>query len=141
MIKNIQCQRSMQIESEDDILRAMDMTVQLAEQLTLPSIEHMMLSLVTEEALINAWEYCKKTGELFISIQWEMVDYVLEISVTQLGVKYQIEKATDMNYGARGRGIQLMLHIMDSVWLEQLDDRFVILHMIKDYNPQKSHCM
>lgn len=139
MIKNIQCQRSMQIESDDDILRAMDMTVQLAEQLEIPPNEYIMLSLVTEEALVNAWDYCKKTGELSISIQWEMVDQVFEISVTQIGVEFNIEKTEDINYGARGRGIQLMLHIMDSVWLEQLGNRFVTLHMIKNYATQEIH--
>lgn len=138
MTKSIHFQKSIQIASENDILYAMDITRQLAEQIALSSNEQILLSLVTEEALVNAIEHCVKKEPVCVSIQWEISNIALEIIVTQPGVIFSIEKSNDVNMDARGRGLQLILHIMDKVWLEQLEQHVVQLHMVKKYNTKKA---
>ena len=53
------------------------------------------------------------------------------ISVNQPGPTFKIIKEEQMNDGQRGRGLQLILHIMDEVWLEQEEADRVTLYMKK----------
>ena len=53
------------------------------------------------------------------------------ISVNQPGPSFKIIKEEQMNDGPRGRGLQLILHIMDEVWLEQEEVDRVTLYMKK----------
>lgn len=124
-------QNSMVIEKEEDVLQAMEYTVQLAQSLGYLSNEQLLLSLVTEESLVNALEFCSKLEKMMITIKWDVVSSGLELSVTQTGTMFDLEKKEDINYGSRGRGLQIILNIMDEVWLEQVDDEIVTLHMKK----------
>lgn len=139
MTEDFSCQKNMQINSQNDVLQAMEQTVLLAEQLAISSNEQLLLSLVTEEALVNALEYCDTLGEKFVSIQWDITNRVFNIAVTQYGIMYPIEKKDEINYSNRGRGLQLILHIMDRVWLEQVNEHKVTLHMQKHLETKKSH--
>lgn len=63
-------------------------------------------------------------------IQWKEQTDRLIISVKHKGSNFTIEKNDHVNTGPRGRGMQLILNIMDKVWLEQ-EGQFITLYMEK----------
>ncbi|MCP1145762.1 ATP-binding protein [Lysinibacillus endophyticus] len=121
---------SMEIVSEHDVLKAMDYTSDLAQQLGYLEKEQLFLCLVTEETLVNALEYGEGNS---IEILWNTSEEELEICIKQKGKLFHFEKSDKLNYGSRGRGMQLILNIMDDVWLEEVGE-MIILHMKKVLN-------
>lgn len=121
----------MQITTEENVLQAIEYTRQLSESLGYSTTEQVLFSLVTEEALVNALEHCGQRDETNITIYWCTLQKSFEIAVTQPGAMFYLEKQKDVNTGNRGRGLQLILNIMDDVWLERQEGNIVMLHMIK----------
>ncbi|SOC13376.1 serine/threonine-protein kinase RsbW [Ureibacillus xyleni] len=120
---------SMEIVSEHDVLKAMDYTSDLARKLGYLDNDQLFLCLVTEESLVNALEYGENNS---IEIQWKRFEQELEICIKQHGKMFHFEKSDELNFGSRGRGMQLILNIMDEVWLEEAGET-IILHMKKSY--------
>ena len=103
----------------------------LAGSVGFPPNNQLLLRLVTEEAAVNALEYSAKDGQHIIEVFWYITKEEFVISVKQPGPTFKIEKQEQMNNGPRGRGLQLILHIMDEVWLEQEEGDWVTLYMKK----------
>jgi serine/threonine-protein kinase RsbW len=131
MRKEFHSQTCMKIESEEDVLRAMECTDHLAQSLGYLSNEQLLLRLVTEEAVVNALEYSAKDEQHVVEINWSISNKEFVISVQQPGIFFNINKNKEINYGQRGRGVQLILNIMDEVWLEQEEVDTITLHMRK----------
>lgn len=126
----------MDIRTKEDVLQAMELTSQLAESIEYLPNDQLLLSLVTEESLVNALEYCTKLGEIIIRIHWRISRNCFEMSVKQKGTVFNLEKKDEMNYGPRGRGIQLILNIMDAVEIKVEDEESIVLYMRKS----RPHC-
>lgn len=118
-MKEFRSQKYIEIKTDEDILQAMAYTDQLAGNLGFLPVDQLLLCLVTEEALVNAREYSVKDGQNQVGIYWHILDNELIISVKQPGGLFKITKNEEMNYGLHGRGLQLILTIMDEVWLEE----------------------
>ncbi|RUL50498.1 ATP-binding protein [Lysinibacillus antri] len=122
---------SMEIKTENDVLKAMEHTSEIANKLGCLPNEQILLSLVTEESLVNALEYGEDD---LVKMYWACSDKELEICIKQKGKMYKIEKSDQLNYGNRGRGLQLILNIMNEVWLEQEEEDNIALYMKKRLN-------
>ena len=136
-MKEFQSQKCMKIVTDEDVLQAMEWTGKLAESLGFLHTDQLLLRLVTEEAIVNAREYSSKNGQNEVKINWDFTHKVLVISVKQLGAFYSINKKEDINYGLRGRGLQLILNIMEEVWLEQEGTNRITLYMKKCLNNER----
>ena len=121
----------MKIVTDEDVLQAMEWTEKYAKSIGFLHTDQLLLRLVTEEAIVNAREYSSKDGQNEVKVNWYFKHKVLVISVKQLGAFYSINKQEDINYGLRGRGLQLILNIMEEVWLEQEEKNKITLHMKK----------
>lgn len=117
------------IHSEDDILNAMTKTSTLAERMGFPPREQTLLCLATEEAIVNAMEHGEGQPP-FVEVDWEMKTDALQLAIKQKGKHFKLLEKSNEPYSLRGRGLQLILHIMDKVWLDE-QDGFIILHMKK----------
>lgn len=130
-MKEFHSQKHMIIEIEEDVLQAMAYTDYLAGSLGFLPNDQLLLRLVTEEAVVNALEYSAKNDQHEIEVFWYSSNEEFVISIKQPGPAFKIEKQENVNYGHRGRGLQLILHIMDEVWLEQEEENRVTLYMKK----------
>lgn len=123
----------MDVVTADDVLKAMDYMGQLAETISNQMTDRVLLPLVVEEALVNALEYGAKQEQLAVSIEWAVSDEYLEIAVQQVGASFEVKQSTSVNTGTRGRGLQLILHIMDEVNVVETAHGTVVLQMRKDW--------
>ena len=130
-MKEFHIQKHMIIEIEEDVLQAMAYTDYLAGSLGFLPNDQLLLRLVTEEAVVNALEYSVRDGQDVVEVFWNISNEEFVISVKQPGPSFKIIKEEQMNDGPRGRGLQLILHIMDEVWLEQEEVDRVTLYMKK----------
>ena len=130
-MKEFHSQKHMIIEIEEDVLQAMAYTDYLAGSVGFLPNKQLLLRLITEEAIVNALEYSVKDAQHKIEVFWSITNEEFLISVKQSGPAFKIEKQETINYGKRGRGLQLILHIMDEVWLEQEEGNKFTLHMKK----------
>ena len=122
--------KTMIIENEEDVLQAMEYTSSSTNQLGYSNKIQTLLCLVTEESLVNALEHGAKASiEVFWNISYN--EFLLEVK--QSGPLFAIERRDELNVSSSGRGIQLILNIMDEVWLNQEDDNSFKLNM-KKYN-------
>lgn len=133
-MKEPHIQKCMNIQTDEDVLRAMECTDQLAEDLGFMPTDQLLLRLVTEEAIVNARTYSIQDQQNQIRIYWCILKKDMIISVKQLGAFFTINKQEEINYGLDGRGLQLIVNIMDEVWIEQEPVNYVILHMKKSVN-------
>jgi serine/threonine-protein kinase RsbW len=124
---------SMKIQSTDDVMSAMNYTEHLAESLGFLLEVQLRLCLVTEEALVNAMEYGTTEEQQFVEIKWQMAVDSLVMKVKQEGNLFPLEINEDINYSSRGRGLQLILSIMDEVWLTT-EEGHITLCMKKTVN-------
>lgn len=130
-MKKFHSQKHMIIEIEEDVLQAMAYTDYLAGSVGFLPNDQLLLRLVTEEAVVNALEYSVKDEDDAVEIFWNVSNTEFVIYVKQKGPAFTIEERDQMNYGQRGRGLQLIIHIMDEVWLEQEEGNTIILYMKK----------
>jgi serine/threonine-protein kinase RsbW len=130
-MNDFQTQECMKIETVDDVLQAMEYTGHLVQGLGFLPNDQLLLRLVTEEAVVNAKEYSEKNGDPLVEVGWNVSEHELLISVKQRGCFFTISKKDEINVGSRGRGLQLILSIMDDVWLEKNGENRITLHMKK----------
>lgn len=94
--------------------------------------DSLFIKLATEEACINAWEYCKSKNYSTFSVAWKKrIGTFLEVIVSHKGEKFEINQDECVNKGARGRGLQLILAIMDIVKVDKCLHN-VYMYMRKD---------
>lgn len=101
---------------ERDIIQAMEFTEKIASRIGFHSNDRLLLKLITEEACMNAYEYCKTTKQNHFHIYWFHIKEELTILIIHKGENFRIDLNHDeVNYGPRGRGLQLIVNIMDQV--------------------------
>lgn len=127
--------RYLLVKDEDDILRAMDITTEVAQEIGFPDNGVLFLKLVTEEACTNAYEYCSHSGQAGFLIKWDPhIRESLTIFIKHKGKKYKITKENKVNFGQRGRGLQLITSLMDYVEVNEMGG-YIETVMQKDVSP------
>ncbi|WP_368483956.1 ATP-binding protein [Geobacillus sp. LEMMY01] len=122
--------RTMAIMKTADILKAMDITEELAKRMGFLPRDCLFLRLATEEACTNAYEYCQKTRRLPFRIFWKIDARQFMIIVKQRGGCFSVAQTDVVNTGPRGRGLQLIAHIVDDVYVKRAGNN-VLLCMCK----------
>jgi serine/threonine-protein kinase RsbW len=110
------------IKNEDDIIKAMEITEQLATKLDFSLRDQLFLRLATEEACTNAYEYCQKTNQSYFQVFWGLDEDKISICVKHQGPLFKVKKTDEVNTSPRGRGLQLILNIMDHVQVEKQEE-------------------
>ncbi len=119
-MKNSEEQLNLLVKKVDDISCAMDMTNKIANEMGFIHYDILFLRLVTEEACMNAYEYCQKTNQEGFWICWDHNHKdSLSIFIKHRGKKFVIAPMTEVNRGLRGRGLQLILNLMDYVQVQE----------------------
>ncbi|WP_017756273.1 ATP-binding protein [Calidifontibacillus oryziterrae] len=132
-------QQCLLVEKEDDIFQAMDVTERIAGELGFLKDDKLYLRLATEEACMNAYEYCKKTKQVGFEIWWNTNRDMLSIYLKHKGKKFNVHVNNDeINVGLRGRGLQLIVNLMDHVGVEENGD-YVQFSMRKYVNNKRQH--
>ncbi|AEH49354.1 ATP-binding protein [Parageobacillus thermoglucosidasius] len=129
-MEDVVIRRNITVMGDSDIMKAMDITEQIASEMGFLPRECLFLRLATEEACMNAYEYCQKTNQLPFEVFWTCEKEKLMIVVKQHGKKFDITRRDVVNKGLRGRGLQLIIHIVDHVYLEQKGNN-VLFYMCK----------
>lgn len=111
-----------EIYTKEDIYKAMKFTEELANEHDFSPNEVLKLQLVTEEACTNSHEYCEKMNYKSFSIKWAVTSKGIEILLRQKGSSFPLVQQHEINKGKRGRGIPLILNIMDEVWVKEDQD-------------------
>lgn len=125
-------ERNLLITSEEDILTAMSITRELARITGFPEKEILFLQLATEEACTNAFEYSDKQTNDPVKVTWSIFRRNFELIVTQRGSSFSLVQRNEVNIGLRGRGLQLISHLMDEVRIEPREE-MVSLYMKKSW--------
>jgi serine/threonine-protein kinase RsbW len=118
-----------------DILRAMEITREEAASLGFSPNQIILMQLVTEEACTNACEYGSNEREKPVVVSWRIRDGYFIITVRQTGSVFHIQMDKEIKLGIRGRGLQLIMRLMDGVKLIS-KGQYVYLRMIKLINEQ-----
>lgn len=110
-------QRCLQVKKIDDIFQAMDITDEIAQETGFLQYDILFLRLVTEEACMNAYEYCQHTEQQGFFISWDKKqEDCLTIFVKHKGKRFNIiPYENEVNQGDRGRGLKLIVNLMDHV--------------------------
>ncbi|HHY71749.1 MAG TPA: ATP-binding protein [Bacillus bacterium] len=111
----------LKVRTADDIFQAMDVTDKIATHMGFLHYDRLFLRLVTEEACMNAYEYCQHTNQSGFFTCWDKSQQnILTIFTKHKGKKYNISLfANEVNHSLRGRGLQLIVNLMDHVHLEE----------------------
>lgn len=99
-----------------DICRAMQITAIEAAKAGFEEDQIVLLQLATEEACANACEYAQ-AGNDPVFVTWREHEGSFMITVRQTGHPFPLEvpQWTGVNTSARGRGLLLILYLMDEV--------------------------
>jgi serine/threonine-protein kinase RsbW len=124
VIKNIS------VTKDADIMKAMEITEQIASGMGFSPRDCLFLRLATEEACTNAYEYCQKNNQLPFKVFWKRERQHLIIVVKQRGKKFAIKREDEVNKSSRGRGLQLITHIVDHAYVKQKGN-YVLFYMCK----------
>ncbi|WP_458412044.1 ATP-binding protein [Schinkia sp. CFF1] len=124
--------RRLQVKTVDDIFLAMAITDRIARVSGFLHNERIFLRLVTEESCMNAFEYCQNTNQSGFLIGWDKSQGdSLTIFIKHKGKKYNITPRTnEANRGLHGRGLLLIVNLMDKVFIEE-NGEYVTLLMRK----------
>lgn len=117
----------------EDISMAMEQTKSFAIESNLEEKDILFLQLVTEEACYNAYEYCFKNNKNSFSVIWSIDNDSFSLTVLHEGELFEVKAVAEINFGLRGRGLQLILAIMDDVKIHK-KGKIVQLEMIKYLN-------
>ncbi|WP_102345041.1 ATP-binding protein [Bacillus sp. Marseille-P3661] len=124
-------QSSFLVKREMDIFQVIELTENIARNMGFRNEETLFLKLVIEEACMNAYEYCQKTDQDVFQVRWSLTSELLDICIKHKGEIFPIaEEPKELNHGNRGRGLQLIKHIMDEVKVMKNGD-YVELFMKK----------
>lgn len=96
-------------------MSALANTRKLAKECNLEEKDVLFLQLATEEACSNAYEYCKTNEKDYFSVIWNIDDHYFHITVLHEGEPFVLKRTEEVNYTTKGRGLQLILNIMDEV--------------------------
>jgi serine/threonine-protein kinase RsbW len=129
-MKNGAVIKNISVTKDADIMKAMEITEQIASDMGFSPRDCLFLRLATEEACTNAYEYCQKTNQLPFKVFWKREGQHLIIVVKQRGKKFAIKRKDEVNRGSRGRGLQLITHIVDHVYVKQKEN-YVLFYMCK----------
>lgn len=129
-MKNGAVIKNISVTKDADIVKAMEITERIASGMGFSSRDCLFLRLATEEACTNAYEYCQKTNQLPFKVFWKGERQHLIIVVKQRGKKFAIKREDGVNRGSRGRGLQLIAHIVDHVYVKQRGN-YVLFYMCK----------
>ncbi len=99
-----------------DICRAMQITAAEAAKAGFEEDQIVLLQLATEEACANACEYAQ-AGRDPVFVTWRTRAGSFMITVRQNGHPFPLDvpQLPEVNTSARGRGLLLILHLMDEV--------------------------
>ncbi|BAU29919.1 serine/threonine-protein kinase RsbW [Aneurinibacillus soli] len=109
--------RKYTITKKLDICQVLDITGEVARSAGFTSKESLLLCLAAEEACTNAYEYITQNGQENFHMYWMIFPDRLVMEVTEPGDCFSITLRQETNDQSRGRGIQLILNIMDEVRL------------------------
>lgn len=109
--------RQYTITKKLDICQALDITSEVAYSAGFSGKESLLLCLAIEEACTNAYEYVTRNGQESFQISWTDFPDRMVMEVTEPGDCFSITLRQEMSDEPRGRGIQLILGIMDEVRL------------------------
>ncbi|WCN39782.1 ATP-binding protein [Aneurinibacillus uraniidurans] len=109
--------RQYTIRDKLDICQVLDITGEVARSTGFTDKESLLLCLAAEEACTNAYEYMTENGQGNFHIYWRVFPDRLVMEVTEPGDCFSITLRQETNDQPRGRGIQLILSIMDEVRL------------------------
>lgn len=128
----------LKIMSIEDISKAMEITDKCSNLMSFDPKEKLFLKLATEEACMNAYEYCVKHGHLSIKVCWNVNEDGLTINIVHKGEVFPIERKDkdEVNVGLRGRGLQIIQNIMDNVCVNQREEK-VCFSMLKYKSDKK----
>jgi serine/threonine-protein kinase RsbW len=113
-------ERSQLVKTVDNISQAMDITDEIAKEMGFVHYDILFLRLVTEEACMNAYEYCQNTKQQGFWISWDHNQKdSLSIFIKHRGKKFAITPMNEANRGLRGRGLQLIVNLMDYVRVQE----------------------
>jgi serine/threonine-protein kinase RsbW len=131
-MRTVQRSKRLTVKDEDDIIKAMEITEELSGVLGFSPRDRLFLRLATEEACTNAYEYCQKTSQEYFLVFWKVYEKRLTICVKHQGPLFKVEKKDEINTSPRGRGLQLILNIMDHVQvLKQEENVLFFMHKYK----------
>jgi len=120
------------IFNEDDIWDAMAETERIATEMVFRAKEILYLRLVTEEACTNAFEHCSSNQTLPFELRWHIHPECLEIRIRERGHLFSLPAEETLNpQSHRGRGLPLILHLMDEVKVCQ-EETYIEFTMRKD---------
>jgi serine/threonine-protein kinase RsbW len=121
---------SFMINKEEDIVTAIEITDEISKNLGFEEKDQLFLRLVTEEACVNAYENVSSLEEKSIYMDWCKYDNYFGIKIWHVGKTFQPKSYQGVNIGPRGRGLHLIVSLMDRVRVEQ-EGEYVILYMGK----------
>ncbi|MCD8501288.1 MAG: STAS domain-containing protein [Bacillaceae bacterium] len=78
-----------------------------------------LIQLATEEACMNAYEYCHSAEVDNFTVTYLFSHQQCIIDIFHRGEIFEVRYTNEINYGLRGRGLQLITSIMDEVNVEQ----------------------
>ncbi|WP_167568911.1 ATP-binding protein [Brevibacillus migulae] len=120
------------IFNEADIWDAMAQTERIAREMAFPASEILYLRLVTEEACTNAFEHYSSVQTLPYEVRWQIHPDRLEIMIRECGQLFSLPAGGTLNpQSLRGRGLPLILHLMDEVNVRQ-EETYIEFTMRKD---------
>ncbi|GAE25979.1 hypothetical protein JCM9140_2004 [Halalkalibacter wakoensis JCM 9140] len=122
-----------EIVNKDDIYDAMKYTEKLAEKAGFSYDVVLKLQLVTEEACMNAFEYCQSRKIASFHLLWNIQKDFFEMIVKQKGGYFTLVEKSAVNKELRGRGLTLIMNLLDRVEVKQ-ESEYVTLYMRKEKN-------
>ncbi|WLR51427.1 ATP-binding protein [Bacillus tianshenii] len=109
-------ERELVVKNEDDIYKAIVMTQDLLRHTSFNEEDQTLIQLAAEEASTNAFKYCSQDK---IIVKWKISLEYLIVEVWQKGQIFSISASQNVNTTSSGRGLPLIIGIMDEVHLAQ----------------------
>lgn len=103
----------------DDIYEAMMQSRDLAVEQGFSYNSVLKIQLATEEACTNAYEYSRNRNQASCAVKWKASPDYLEVIVRQEGAAFSLRQPENVVMGQRGRGITLILNLMDFVEMRE----------------------
>lgn len=125
---------SLKLSSFNDVYNAMNITRDFACSVGFTNEQILYLVLVTEEACTNSLKH----GDTNVppTIHWRLNENDFEMRIIQYGSNdFEIAPKNELNDSKSGRGLQIILFLMDEVKLEK-NENSICLVLRKFYNPK-----
>ncbi|HJV44202.1 MAG TPA: ATP-binding protein [Bacillota bacterium] len=116
------------IQTKNDVIQSIEETKWLAKRCGFEDRDILFLQLAVEEACTNAYTHGKTGGE--IKICWYEEPDGIHMEIAQEGKPFDFQRSDMVNVGEHGRGLYLIYHFMDKVWVHEEEQSFQF-HMKK----------